>query len=67
MVNPMGEAKRGPLRVGFDRRPDFVSIHLKLEFHGSHGIEDAQPHAPAVQPLYPSQRTSGALGSNRRS
>jgi hypothetical protein len=28
MAHPMGEAKRGPLRVGFDRR-------LKLEFHGS--------------------------------
>ncbi len=28
MAHPMGEAKRGPLRVGFDRR-------LKLEFHRS--------------------------------
>lgn len=28
MAGPMGEAKQGPLRVGFDRR-------LKLEFHGS--------------------------------
>ena len=28
MAHPMGEAKPGPLRVGFDRR-------LKLEFHGS--------------------------------
>ncbi len=28
MAHPMGEAKRRPLRVGFDRR-------LKLEFHGS--------------------------------
>ncbi len=28
MAHPMGEAKQGPLRVGFDR-------HLKLEFRGS--------------------------------
>ena len=28
MGYPMGEAKPGPLRLGFDRR-------LKLEFHGS--------------------------------
>ncbi|MFP6690805.1 MAG: IS1380 family transposase, partial [Alphaproteobacteria bacterium] len=34
MVHPMGEAKRGPLPVGFDRR-------LKLEFHGSQTSSDA--------------------------
>ena len=34
MAHPTGEAKRGPLRVGFDRR-------LKLEFHGSQISTDA--------------------------
>ena len=34
MAHPMGEAKRGPLRVGFDRR-------LNLEFHGSRISSDA--------------------------
>ena len=34
MAHPMGESKRGPLRVGFDRR-------LKLEFHGSEISSDA--------------------------
>ena len=34
MAHPMGEAKRGPLRVDFDRR-------LKLEFHGSQISSDA--------------------------
>ena len=34
MAHPMGEVKRGPLRVDFDRR-------LKLEFHGSQISSDA--------------------------
>jgi len=34
VAHPTGEAKRGPLRVGFDRR-------LKLEFHGSQISTDA--------------------------
>ena len=34
MAHPMGEAKRGPLRVDFDRR-------LKLEFHDSQISSDA--------------------------
>ena len=34
MVHPMGEARKTPLRVNFDRR-------LKLEFHGSDISSDA--------------------------
>ena len=34
MAHPMGESKKGPLRVGFDRR-------LTLEFHGNQISSDA--------------------------
>ncbi len=34
MAHPMGEARKTPLRVNFDRR-------LKLEFHGSNVTSDA--------------------------
>ena len=61
MVHPMGEAKRGPLRVGFDRR-------LKLEFHGSQTSSDAGllPDRELVEVLELSVMAGDALSEVRR-
>ena len=61
MVYPMGEAKRGPLRVGFDRR-------LKLEFHGSQTSSDAGllPDRELVKVLGLSVMAGDALSEVRR-
>ena len=61
MVHPMGEAKRGPLRVGFDRR-------LKLEFHGSQTSSDAGllPDRELVKVLGRSVMAGDALSEVRR-
>jgi Transposase DDE domain group 1 len=61
MAHPMGEAKPGPLRLGFDRR-------LKLEFHGSEISSDGGllPYRELDEALGLSTLAGDALSEARR-